>query len=265
MPRVRQIADSNCYEIRDGHHRLAIAAARGETEVEVVVERPHSTTPVQRLLRQMSWLDGEERLYQPVHLPEVATWPVMRRCTDRLSMMLDFLGEFYSGRADVERSYLDVGACYGWFVSAMCERGYDARGIEQDPLAQQLAGLVYDLAPERLVIGDAVALLKSQDRRADVVSCFSMLHHFVLGRTPHTAESLISLLDHAAGDVLFLDTGERHESWFRYVLPEWSPAYARQWILDHTSFVNVRILGTDRDDVASFAGKYGRTLFACTR
>jgi protoporphyrinogen oxidase len=265
MPRVRQIADSNCYEIRDGHHRLAIAAARGETEVEVVVERPRSSTPVQRLLRQMSWLDGEERLYQPVNLPEVATWPVMRRCTDRLAMMLDFLGEFYTDPRPIERSYLDVGACYGWFVAAMREHGCDARGIEQDPLAQQLAGLVYDLPPERLIIGDAVTLLGTHVQRADIVSCFSMLHHFVLGRTPHTAETLISLLDQATGDVLFLDTGERHESWFKLVLPEWSPAYARQWILDHTSFVNVRILGTDRDDVASFAGKYGRTLFACSR
>jgi hypothetical protein len=92
-----------------------------------------------------------------------------------------------------------------------------------------------------------------------------MLHHFVLGRTPHTAETLISLLDQATSDVLFLDTGERHESWFRLVLPEWSPAFARQWILDHTSFESVRILGTDRDNAAPFAGKYGRTLFACTR
>lgn len=265
LPRVRHIADSEYYEIRDGHHRLAIAAARGETEADVVVERPRSTTPAQRLIRQMSWLDGEERLYQPVSLPEVSSWPVMRRCTDRLSMMNEFLNDFYSGSSGVGRSYLDVGACYGWFVAAMRERGYDARGIEQDPLAQQLAGLVYDLPPERLIIGDAVALLRSPDQRADVVSCYSMLHHFVLGRTPHTAETLISLLDQATSDVLFLDTGERHESWFRLVLPEWSPAFARQWILDHTSFESVRILGTDRDNAAPFAGKYGRTLFACTR
>ena len=132
-------------------------------------------------------------------------------------------------------------------------------------MAGDLAGLAYGLASERLITGDAVGLLASGDVRADVVSCFSMLHHFVLGRTPHTAEELISLLDGATGDVLFLDTGERHESWFKLVLPEWSPEYARQWILSHTSFVNVRILGTDRDDVAPFAGQYGRTLFACTR
>jgi protoporphyrinogen oxidase len=265
LPRVRRISDSECYEIRDGHHRLAIAAARGEVEVEVVVERPRSTTSAQRLLRQMSWLDGKDRLYQPVDLPEVATWPVMRRCTDRLSLMVDFLDEFYAESPETTRSYLDVGACYGWFVSAMRERGYDAQGIEQDPLAQVLAELVYRLPTERLVIGDAVKLLRSDDHRYEVVSCFSMLHHFVLGRTPHTAEELISLLDGATGDVLFLDTGERHESWFKLVLPEWSPEYARQWILSHTSFVNVRILGTDRDDVAPFAGQYGRTLFACTR
>jgi SAM-dependent methyltransferase len=213
----------------------------------------------------MSWLDGKDRLYQPVNLPEVATWPVMRRCTDRLSLMADFLDELYAGSPPRERSYLDVGACYGWFVSAMQERGYNAQGIEQDPLSRELAGLAYGLPHDRLIIGDAVELLREENGRYDVVSCFSMLHHFVLGRTPHTAEELISLLDGATGDVLFLDTGERHESWFRLVLPEWSPEYARLWILSHTTFVNVRILGTDRDDVVPFAGQYGRTLFACTR
>jgi len=264
-PRVRAIADSDCYEIRDGHHRLAIAVARGATEVEVTVERPRSTTAAQRLLRQMSWLDGKDRLYQPVPLPEVATWPVMRRCTDRLAMMSDFLDSVYDSPPDGERSYLDVGACYGWFVEAMRERGFDARGIERDPLARQLAGLVYGLPAERLIIGDAVDLLAEANTRYDVVSCFSVLHHFVLGRAAQSAEALMFLLDQATKDILFLDTGERHESWFKLVLPEWSPSFARQWILNNSSFANVRILGTDRDDVAPFAGKYGRTLFACTR
>jgi protoporphyrinogen oxidase len=262
LPRVRAIGSSTKFEIRDGHHRLAIAAARGERDVEVIVERPVSTTPVQRLLRQMSWLDGKERLYQPVPFPEVATWPVMRRCGDRLGMMLNFLGESY---ADGPRSYVDVGACYGWFVSAMQEAGFDTRGIEQDPLAQELAVLAYGLSPEQMVIGDAVELLEGEDRRYDVVSCYSMLHHFVLGRSVYSAETLMSRLDNATRGVLFLDTGEAHESWFKLVLPEWTPSYVRRWILENSSFTTVQALGTDRDGVATFEGKYGRTLFACTR
>jgi SAM-dependent methyltransferase len=263
LPRVRRINRSDCYEIRDGHHRLAIAAARGETEVSVVVERPRSTTPTQRLLRQMSWLDGQERLYQPVNVPEVATWPVMRRCTDRLTMMLDFLES--DEPSTEQRSYLDVGACYGWFVAHMEENGYRSSGIEQDPLSQTLAELAYDLTPDHIIVGDAVQFLQSQRERFDVVSCFSMLHHFVLGRASCSAEELIALLDDVTGDVLFLDTGEGHESWFKLVLPEWTPEYTRQWILDHTTFTNVQALGRDHDGVAPFAGKYGRTLFACTR
>jgi protoporphyrinogen oxidase len=265
LPRVRRIAHSRCYEIRDGHHRLAIAAARGESEVEVVVERAQSTTPLQRLLHQMSWLDGQERLYQPVAFPEVATWPVMRRCSDRLTMMLDFLARRESPTSGKQVSYLDVGACYGWFVAAMVARDFDAHGVERDPLAQSLSELAYGLEPGRLVIGDAIDVLGDSDERYDVVSCFSMLHHFVLGRTGHTPETLLSRLDDVTRDVLFLDTGEAHESWFRLVLPEWTPSYARTWILEHSTFTHVQILGTDRDDVAPFEGKYGRTLFACTR
>jgi hypothetical protein len=265
LPRARAIGSSTKFEIRDGHHRLAIAAARGEHEVEVIVERRVSATPVQRLLRQMSWLDGKERLYQPVPFPEVATWPVMRRCSDRLGMMLDFLGESYADGPDGPRSYVDVGACYGWFVSAMQEQGFNTRGIEQDPLARELAVLAYGLAPEQMEIGDAITILENEDRRYDVVSCYSVLHHFVLGRSSYSAETLMSRLDSATRGVLFLDTGEAHESWFKLVLPEWTPLYARHWILENSSFTDVQALGTDRDNVAPFEGKYGRTLFACTR
>jgi hypothetical protein len=75
----------------------------------------------------------------------------------------------------------------------------------------------------------------------------------------------MSRLDSATRGVLFLDTGEAHESWFKLVLPEWTPLYARHWILENSSFTDVQALGTDRDNVAPFEGKYGRTLFACTR
>jgi len=267
LPRVRRIRQSECFEVMDGHHRLAIEIARGESEVEVVVERLRSSTPVQDLLRQMSWLDGQVRLYQPIPLPEVATWPLMRRCTDRLGLMIEFLagrgldGSSFGG----DRSYLDVGACYGWFVAQMGALGFDAHGIEQDPLAGQLAELVYGLEPGRLVVGDFTSPLAPLTRRFTVVSCFSMLHHFVLGRGQCPAEELVARLDAATDEVLFLDTGEHHESWFRLVLPEWTPRFARQWLLDNTTFSEVRALGTDRDDKAPFEGKFGRTLFACSR
>ncbi len=147
----------------------------------------------------------------------------------------------------------------------MEHQGYDAYGIEQDPLAETLAELIYGLAPGRITIGDGVELLKNDTKRYDVVSCFSVLHHFVLGRSSSSAEELIKLLDRVTGEVLFLDTGEGHESWFKLVLPEWTPSYARQWILDHSSFTSVEAIGRDHDGVAPFEGKYGRTLFACTR
>ncbi len=238
---------------------------RGASDVKVIVERPTATTPAQRLLHRMSWLDGQERLYQPVPLPEVATWPLMRQCTDRLAFILDFLEVKDDDPESEHRSYLDVGACYGWFVASLRDRGFTANGIEQDPLAETLAELVFGLEKGVIQIGDAVNILRTTSHRYDVVSCFSVLHHFVLGRGSCSAEELISLLDEVTNDVLFIDTGEGHESWFKLVLPEWTPKYARQWILDHTSFTNVEAIGVDGDGVHPFEGKYGRTLFACTR
>lgn len=269
LPRVRAIASSDCYQVLDGHHRLAKSMHLGEDQLHVVVAPGTTTTYAQHLLLEMSWLDGSRRLYQPVDFPEVQTWPLMRKCTDRLDLITDHLitnGILpRDGDPSTRSTYLDVGACYGWFVSKLGQLGFDARGIEMDPVALELAPLAYGLNPAQLAIGDCIELLREPASAADVISCFSVLHHFVMGRGTASAEELMHLLDARTGKVLFLDTGQAHESWFRWALPEWTPEYAAAWIRAHSSFTRVDALGVDTDGTGSFAGKFGRTLFACSR
>ncbi|GAA1510117.1 ParB N-terminal domain-containing protein [Nocardioides humi] len=258
------VADSHCYQVVDGHHRVAAAAAAGETTVPVRVRRGAVSTPLQDLLRKMSWLHGGRELYQPVDAPELdAHWPTVRCCTDRLEAMDAFLrrviGPTLSG------SYLDVASCYGWFVAQMAERGLDAEGMERDPLGATLGRLVYGLDPERIRIGDAVGLLRGTRETWDVVSCFSLLHHFVLGRGSCDEVELVRLLDRATGRVLFLDTGQEHERWFRSSLRGWNPDHIRRFLLENTTFSQVLDLGPDRDAVGPYADNYGRHLFACVR
>ncbi len=267
LPAVRAIADSDCYQVMDGHHRLAMQTHRGAESLEVCVFPGTTRTYVQQLLLDMSWLDGSRRLYQPVDFPEVQSWTLMRNCRDRLEMMEAYLNRagLLPASTSTPPTYLDVGSCYGWFVAELGRLGFDARGIEFDPLALELGPLAYGIDASQITIGDAIELLAEPAAGADVVSCFSVLHHFVMGRGTSGPEELIKRLDERTGKVLFLDTGQSHESWFRWTLPEWTPEYTADWIRKHSSFTRVEALGVDRDGVGAFAGKFGRTLFAASR
>jgi O-antigen/teichoic acid export membrane protein len=264
---VAPIRDSDCFQILDGHHRLATLAHRGARTAQVKVKRIPVTTPLQDLLSRMSWIGGKKELYQPIDAPELRQrWTVVRRCTDRLALMARFLAE-----RDIEppgRDYLDVASCYGWFVHQMGERGFTSYGVERDPLAPRLGAAVYGLDPSRIHVGDAVEFLREAEatgRRWDVVSCFSLLHHFVLGRGSTTAEELVRLLDRAAARVLFLDTGQEHEAWFAHSLKGWNAEHIAAFLREHTTFDEVVDLGPDHDAVGPYADNYGRHLFACVR
>jgi hypothetical protein len=265
LPRARRICGSDYFSVLDGHHRLAIAMHRGAQELEVIVAPGSTTTYLQKLLLEMSWLDGRRRLYQPVGFPEVQTWPLMRKCQDRLGMMTAYLRRAGVTTSGGDLRYLDVGSCYGWFVSAMGNLGLAARGIEMDPLALEISPLVYRIEADQIAVGDCVALLGDPAQTADVVSCLSLLHHFVMGRGTASAPELMGLLAARTTKVLFLDTGQAHESWFRWTLPEWTPAYISSWIRAHSDFTQVEPIGVDEDGSGPFRGKFGRTMFACTR
>jgi hypothetical protein len=260
--RVRRLRDSDCFQVVDGHHRLARAVMEGTTSVAVELDLGTTTTPVQDLLDRLSWTEGRRELYQPVAVPEIRDdWQLVRRCDDRLAMMREFL------EAHPVDGYtsLDVGSCYGWFVAALRDLGYIARGIERDPAAVRLGEIVYGLEPGAVAVGDCVEYLRAREERAAVVTCFSVLHHFAMGRGGCSAEELAGLLDDVTGEVLFFDTGQAHEAWFRTSLPEWTPQYVEGWLREHTSFSRIIPLGVDQDAVPPFQENYGRTLFACVR
>lgn len=261
---VAPVRDSDCYQVLDGHHRLALAAVRGEPSARVSVKRSPVTTPLQDHLRKMSWLGGTKELYQPIDAPELKqAWSTVRRCDDRLDKMVTFLAKRNLGTT--EPAYLDVASCYGWFVAELGARGYDAYGIERDPLARTLGQAIYGVNPEQISIGDAVDLLRAAGRRWDVVSCFSLLHHFVLGRGSTTPEELVHLLDSVTGSVLFLDTGQDHERWFERSLAGWNTERVATFLRENSTFDDVIDLGPDSDNVGRYAGNYGRHLFACVR
>jgi len=260
---VVPIEDSDCYQVLDGHHRIALLAHAGASSVPVRMRRGSVTTPLQDLLREMSWLAGGRELYQPLSAPELATWPTVRKCTDRLGSMADFLRRRPGG--PLAGTYLDVASCYGWFVAEMTKLGFHAEGLERDPIGARIGELAYGLDPASIRAGDAPTVLRSSRRRWDVVSCFSLLHHFVLGRGSCDEVELAQLLDKATGRVLFIDTGQQHERWFRKSLSGWDAEHITRFLRTHTTFDEIVDLGPDEDDVPPYDGNYGRHLFACVR
>jgi hypothetical protein len=171
-------------------------------------------------------------------------------------------------------SYLDIASFYGWFVAQMRAEGAAAEGIERDPSAAALGRAAYGLPEDCIHIGNAEELLLGtapgsggtpQRRQWDVVSCFSLLHHFVLGRGDISAEELVRRIDKVTGRVLFLDTGQEHEAWFATSLAGWDTAKVATFLREHTSFDEIVDLGPDADAVGAYADNYGRHLFACVR
>ena len=262
---VAPIKGSDHFQILDGHHRVALAVARGERAVLVTAKWASVTTPLQDLLIKMSWLDGDRQLYQPLPGPELRdSWPTVRRCADRLEKMTAFLDQ-RELLPPATSSYLDVASCYGWFVKEMDRLGYRANGMERDPLAIPLGQAAYGLTDGAIQIGDCVDLLRDAGQKWDVVSCFSLLHHFALGRAKVDEVELIKLLDGVTGSVLFFDTGQDHEEWFSESLKGWNTEKVAAFLREHTTFDEIIDLGPDADAVAPHDRNYARHLFACVR
>lgn len=258
---VHPVKHSSCFQVREGHHRLAAAYMKGMETVQGLILQPPVTTPLQDLLLDVLRLKGRRELCQPIDSPDVADWVLVRRCSDRAAMMLQFL------RAEnlmppATRSYMDVACSYGWFVRELSKSGFQAEGIDSDPSAISVGKLLYGLTAEQLHRSDAVTFLRANRKRFDVLSCFSLAHDYVLNRRSASAEELLHMLDEATERVLFFDMGEEHE----YAkLAGWNSDFILGWLLKHTTFTRIVRLGRDEDAVPPYGHEFGRSLFACVR
>jgi O-antigen/teichoic acid export membrane protein len=260
---VHPIKNSACYQVSEGHHRLAMAYVKGVRTISGLILKDPVTTPLQDLLLDFSWLKGRRELYQPIDSPEVAGWTLIRRCSDRLAKMTGFL------RAEglmppASSSYLEVGSCYGWFVSHMSELGFQSQGVERDPIAISIGKVMYGLRQEQVHRSDAVAFLRELQNQYDITSCLSLAHHYILHRQNVSAEDLLHLMDSATRRVMFFDMGQSHE-YPGEKLNGWEPDHIHRWLEMNTTFSRIVRLGPDEDAVPPNHHNFGRMLFACVR
>ncbi len=262
---ARPLRNSDYFQVVNGHHRAAIAQRCGIVEIPVFTRYYAVETPLQRAVQQVAWTKKSKLLYQPVDAPELSKeWIRIRKCTDRLERMLGFIDTRVE-RQGTTLSYLDVGSCYGWFVAEMKKRGFEVKGVELDPRAIRVGEIAYNLDRTHIMQGNALAALESYGGQFDVVSCMSVLHHYLRRRDPKNASVLMRLLDQCTKSVLFLDTGQGHERWFAKSLPGWDDQHIERWVRDNSSFSRIERLGTDDDATGHFRSNYGRMLFACMR
>ena len=259
---VNKILDSDCYEIKDGHHRAAAQYMMGRQYIRALVVG-EKWTYLQRLLLSCLQVKGAE-LYQPIHRPEVRTWPLIRRCTDRWELILKFLkgGEGLGNRIC---SVLDLPCSYGWFVAQCKQAGFRATGVDRDPAALKVGRIVYGLTDEDLQEGEVFDYLDRRECPFDMVLCLSILHHFASGKERGDEKDFLRRLDRITGQVLILDSGQEHEAWFHHRLRGWNEGHLESLLRNNTTFRKVIKLGKDFDDRGRYEGQYGRTLFACIR
>ena len=258
---LSKVSFSDCYEIKDGHHRAAILWMRGEHKIRALVVG-EKTTFLQQVLLSCLQINGTE-LYQPVSKPEVRDWRLVRQCEDRLAMMVKFLKE--SRLDDKIQTVLDIPCSYGWFVHQFRQRGYQAFGLDRDPNSLEVGKIVYGLTDQELRQGEVLDFLDHSDQKYDLVLFLSILHHFASGKERGHENQVLRKLDQITGKVLILDSGQNNEAWFRNKLPAWDEDYLESKIREHTSFRKIVRLGKDQDNRGIYKDQYARTLFACVK
>jgi hypothetical protein len=262
---VRPIRYSDKFEVIDGQHRLAIAHLRGERRVTVLPERTAVLTPLQSMLLDVLCVNGEPELCQPVEAPELGEeWILARPCSEQLGKMRGFLSECDLLRTK-NKTYLDLGSSYGWFVAEMRNLGFDAHGVERDPTAASLGPLLYEIKPEQIYRTDWVRFLREHEKAFDVISCFCLLHQFAMGRGAMTAEDFIRLIDRRTTKVLFLETGQNRQARGRHCLAEWDADFIESWLKKHTTFTSIHRLALEEDSQTPLEHRHSRTLLACRK
>jgi len=263
---VHPIRNSSRFQVYTGHHRLAIAHMKRIEEIPALILQPQVTTPLQDMLDDVLWPAGSREIYQPVAAPELDRLVLLRRCSDRMTKIIEFLRS-ENLLPPVCGSYLDVACNLGWFVSEMTKIGFHAEGLDSDPAALSVGRVVYGLKQERLHRASAVTFLRGLRDGYDVTSCFSLAHHFILNRLSVSAEEFLHLLDAATRRVMFFDMGQGHEDFEEWgeKLKGWDAERIRRWLGGNTSFSRIVELGPDEDAVPPNENRYGRTLFACVR
>lgn len=188
---------------------------------------------------------------------------VIRNCKDRSDAMINFTKKYFSDELST-KTFLDIGSSCGYFVNSfekICKASY---GIEKDINQSMIAKLFYKKNKKNIISGDFKEILPSHDQY-DIISCLSVLHHFIINPQDDDAAELLKIIDQKTKSILFFEMAEEKEDWYKEKLSGWNLETIPQWVIDNTSFTKYEALVVDNDSVGEFYDNYGRTVFAFYR
>lgn len=162
------------YELRDGHHRVGAAVARGATSIDCDVQ---DVNPLWTAITSML----PKRLYQPIDHPWFAdrdvVWP------GKISMVTDHLKSLVAeGRISNNGNAVDIGCYTGGMSRSLRSIGLATYAIDNDPRMLQVAGYL-DLIFRSGAVYSEIDLRKKTPVMMvwprEVTTILSVFHHFL--------------------------------------------------------------------------------------
>jgi hypothetical protein len=197
-------------------------------------------------------------LYQPVLNQAINdNSAIIRGCQDRLDAMVAFCENKF-GSSLSEKSFLDIGSCYGFFVNAFNGLCSIATGIENGNKEFNMTRIFYPDISSQINKEDFTETIDGY-QNYDIVSLLSVLHSIIISDGADHAAEILRKIDAKTNDVLFIDMGQENELIYNSSMSGWNKDSIAQWVLNETSFDVCEPLIEDSDP------RFGRTLFACYR
>jgi SAM-dependent methyltransferase len=202
---VAKVQGSSTYQVLDGHHRLAVAIARGDRSVKVHRTWLSTETALQwRLFERGLGSRRARALDQPVAARELSDWTVAQNCADRL-VRIQRLVDRDPGDTATRPSFLDVGCGYGWYLGELKRLGWRVRGVDRDRLASEIATAFYDLGEDEIVVGEWAPAVESLHETFDVVACLRLGAALRTCDSDGAAMRMLRALDQRTGRALVVD------------------------------------------------------------
>ena len=204
---------------------------------------------------------GEDALYQPVELPEVAEWRLARRDSIQRAEAVDAILQELSispGDPRATPSYLDVGCNTGLFCDYFARRGFRAKGVDATTRFITVARLLdtffrREMRPSKEWVlyerANAYEYLRdTQQERFDVTSAFAVFQWLMIQRTPEHGLQCIEWLAAKTRRVCVLEMGYTREEMYQDQL---GIDIDREWVVaamkERGGFSDLRVVNASPD------------------
>lgn len=256
---VKKINYSNCYQVVSGNHRIASKYLKGKDYIDAYVLEDYVETYITEKINKVNW-DNNGELYQPINLPELEDRPLIRKCSDRLNLMIDFLNKELIETNNL--NVLDIGSYFGWFSNEFKALGCKVNCLERDYSSCEVSKTIFNFSDNEIINKPIEDFIYLQKDEYDIVLFLSVLHHYILKKSYISAKDLIHNVSKITKKVMFFETGESHEEMFKGALSGWNEQVIIDFILENSDFSSVYKLGRDHDNNGRYSNSYNRMLFA---